>query len=133
MNSLRMKKITNIIITIFTVVGLCSLIGFAMSTPVNAQVNVFPQCGSSVDSEVCKGGGKLFGPGSIWNRILNTLTFIIGAISVLMVIIGGLRYTVSNGDQAGITSAKNTIIYALVGLVIAVMANAIVNFVLTNI
>ena len=50
-----------------------------------------------------------------------------------MVIIGALRYALSSGDQGAITGAKNTIIYALIALVVAVMANAIVNFVLTAI
>jgi hypothetical protein len=97
-------------------------------------VNVFQNCGANPDTEVCRStNDKLFGPGGFWNNILNTLTFIIGAVSVLMIVIGGLRYTLSNGDAKGTSAAKDTIIYAIVGLIIAVMANAIVNFVLTNI
>jgi hypothetical protein len=49
-----------------------------------------------------------------------------------MIVIGGIRYTTSNGDSAGITSAKNTILYAVVGLIVALLAYAIVNFVLTS-
>ncbi len=128
-----MKKIINLVIGVFTIMTVCTALNMVIADPASAQVNVFPQCGANVDSEVCKGGDKLFGPGSVWNRILNTITFVIGAVSVLMVVIGGLRYTISNGDSSGVTNAKNTIIYALVGLVVAVMANAIVNFVLTNI
>jgi hypothetical protein len=95
-------------------------------------VPVFQPC-SGVNSEVCRGGGKLFGAGSVWNRILNTITFVAGAVAVLMIIIGGLRYTLSSGDQSSVTSAKNTIIYSVVGLILALMGNAIVNFVLVNI
>jgi hypothetical protein len=62
--------------------------------------------------------------------IVNTLLFIIGAISVIMIVIGGIKYTTSNGDSSAVTSAKNTILYAVIGLVIALMAYAIVNFVL---
>ena len=65
-------------------------------------------------------------------NIINLLLFIIGAIAVIMIIIGGIRYTLSNGDQGAVTSAKNTILYAVVGLVIAIMAYAIVNFVLRS-
>ena len=50
-----------------------------------------------------------------------------------MIIIGGIKYVTSNGDSSGVTSAKNTILYAVVGLVVAVMAYTIVNFVLTNV
>lgn len=102
-------------------------------------VNPFDNCstlGADTDSALCnasQGGGKLFGPGSIWNNILNAVTYVVGAISVLMVIIGALRYSLSGGDQGSITSAKNTIIYALVALIVAVMANALVNFVLSTI
>ena len=61
--------------------------------------------------------------------IINLLLFIIGAIAVIMVIIGGLRYVLSGGDANAVTSAKNTILYAIVGLAIAILAYAIVNFV----
>jgi hypothetical protein len=61
--------------------------------------------------------------------IIKILFFIVGIVAVVMIIIGGFRYITSNGDSSQIASAKNTIIYALVGLVVAVMAQAIVAFV----
>lgn len=73
------------------------------------------------------------GPGAFTNlleSIINLLLFILGAIAVIMIIIGGIRYTTSNGDQTQVTSAKNTILYAIVGLVVAIMAYALINFVL---
>lgn len=76
--------------------------------------------------------GTLFGEGGIFTTVTNVLLFIIGAISVLMIIYGGIRYTISGGDAAAVTGAKNTILYAVVGLVVAIMAYAIVNFVLTQ-
>ena len=63
--------------------------------------------------------------------ITNVALFIIGAVSVLMLIYGGIRYTISGGDEKAITSAKNTILYAVIGIVVAVAAYAIVNFVIT--
>jgi multisubunit Na+/H+ antiporter MnhB subunit len=60
------------------------------------------------------------------------LLFIIGAISVIMLIIGGIRYVVSGGDSSAVTSAKNTILYAIVGIIVALLAYALVNFVLTS-
>ena len=62
--------------------------------------------------------------------ITNMLLFIIGAISVIVVIVGGLKYVTSDGDPGKIKGAKDTILYAVVGIVIAVLAYAIVNFVL---
>lgn len=66
-------------------------------------------------------------------EITNLLLFIIGAIAVIMIIIGGIRYVTSSGDQAQTKSAKDTILYAVIGLVVAFMAYAIVNFVVGQI
>ena len=74
----------------------------------------------------------LFGTEGIFRTITNVLLFLIGAISVIMLIIGGIRYTVSGGDSTAVTSAKNTILYAVVGIVVALLAYAVVNFVLTS-
>ena len=70
------------------------------------------------------------GSDSIFNTVVNVLLFVIGAISVIMLIIGGIRYTISAGDSGNVTAAKNTIMYALIGLVVAFLAYAIVNWVL---
>ncbi|MBR2586963.1 hypothetical protein IKE71_01155 [Candidatus Saccharibacteria bacterium] len=67
---------------------------------------------------------------TIVKRVINTLLYVIGILAVVMIIIGGVQYATSAGDQAAVTKAKNTIIYGLVGLAIAVLAYAIVNFVL---
>lgn len=72
---------------------------------------------------------KLFGNNGVFSTITNVLLFIIGAISVIMLIIGGIRYTVSGGDASAVTAAKNTILYAIVGIIVALLAYAIVNFV----
>jgi multisubunit Na+/H+ antiporter MnhB subunit len=61
---------------------------------------------------------------------VNVLLFILGAVAVIMIVIGGIKYTTSNGDASSVTSAKNTIMYAVVGLIVALMAYAIVNFVI---
>src|SRR4051812_33519583 len=66
----------------------------------------------------------LFGPDSIFTTIVNVLLYLIGAISVIMLIIGGVRYTISAGDSGNVTAAKNTIMYAIIGLVIAFLAYA---------
>jgi Type IV secretion system pilin len=69
------------------------------------------------------------GDNSIFRRVTNILLFLVGAISVIMLIIGGIRYVISGGDQNQVTSAKNTILYAIVGIVVAFLAYAAVNFV----
>jgi heme/copper-type cytochrome/quinol oxidase subunit 2 len=65
--------------------------------------------------------------------VIGILSFIVGVVAVVMVIVGALRYITSNGDSNQTASAKNTIIYALVGLVVAVLAQAIVQFVFNKV
>lgn len=72
---------------------------------------------------------NLFADGGIFQKITNALLFLVGAISVVMLIIGGIRYVVSAGDQNAVTGAKNTILYAVVGIVVAFLAFAAVRFV----
>jgi hypothetical protein len=62
--------------------------------------------------------------------VVNILLFLLGAVAVVMIVIGGIRFATANGDQSAVTSARNTILYAVIGLVVAIMAYAIVNFVL---
>jgi hypothetical protein len=69
------------------------------------------------------------GNNSIFKTVTNILLFLVGAISVIMLIIGGIRYVVSAGDQTQVTAAKNTILYAIVGIIVAFLAYAAVNFV----
>jgi hypothetical protein len=54
---------------------------------------------------------------------------ILGAVAVIMIVIGGIKYTISQGDSSALTSAKNTILYSVIGLVVAIFATAIIGFV----
>ena len=69
----------------------------------------------------------------ILNLIINVALGVIGFVAVVMIIMGGIQYTTSSGDTAKVTKAKNTILYGVVGLVIALLAFAIVNFILKNV
>jgi hypothetical protein len=74
--------------------------------------------------------GNLFGQGGIFQVIANTLIFLVGAISVIFLISGGLRYVISNGDPKNVEAAKNTILYAIIGIVVAILSYAAVTFVI---
>lgn len=63
---------------------------------------------------------------------INLFSIIVGIIAVVMIIVGGLKYITSGGDSGDITSAKNTILYAVVGLVVVALAQFIVHFVLSK-
>jgi len=64
--------------------------------------------------------------------VIDTLLFITGILSVIMIIVGGVLYTISSGDQANVTKARNTITYAVVGLIVSLAAFAIVNWVFAS-
>lgn len=78
----------------------------------------------------CTGGRTELG--RIITNIVNILSILVGAIAVIMIIIGGLRYITSGGDSGSVASAKNTIVYAVVGIIIVVFAQLIVNFAITE-
>ena len=65
--------------------------------------------------------------------IVNVIIGLVGLIAVVMIIIGGISFTTSQGDAGKVTKAKNTVLYGIIGLVVAILAFAIVNFVLTNV
>ncbi|NCU37968.1 hypothetical protein EOL96_02825 [Candidatus Saccharibacteria bacterium] len=90
------------------------------TTPADCVKKGLPQTGGNTDLT------------TIIATIVNTLLFILGAVAVIMIVIGGIKYTTSNGDQTAVTSAKNTILYSVIGLIVALLAYAIVNFIVTQ-
>lgn len=82
-------------------------------------------CGSS-----CNTGTTV---GSVFTSVSNVLIFLVGAVSVIMIILGALKYVMSQGDAKAAADGKNTILYAVIGIVVAIASFAIVNFVIKNI
>ena len=72
----------------------------------------------------------LLGTDGAFTRITNTVLYAVGLIAVIMLVLGGFKYIISGGVSKKVDSAKNTILYAIIGLIIAVFAYAIVNFVI---
>ena len=72
-------------------------------------------------------------PQALVKQFVNIFLFAVGALSVIMLIWGGIRYTTSAGDSNKVQAAKNTVLYAIVGLVVAILAYAIVNMVIGKI
>lgn len=84
-------------------------------------------------AEAARGDGmpaELIGSDGVFTKITNTILFAVGIISVIMLIYGGFRYIISGGDSKKVTDAKNTIMYAIIGLIISILSFAIVNFVI---
>jgi heme/copper-type cytochrome/quinol oxidase subunit 2 len=124
-----MKNIKKLIISAAFVLGLGV---FALpAAPVSA-INVFEGCGGSGSTAVCKAANE-DNANSLAKNIINTMLYIIGILAVIMIVFGAIRYTASAGDASRVKAAKETIMYAVVGLVVAIFAFAIVNFVVTRI
>lgn len=126
---LFMKKVSRSLLLIPLLVA-----GFALATPAVVHAQACDDVTSGIGggagcAKPTNAAGQLFGSDSIFQTVTNILLFLIGAISVIMLIIGGIRYVVSGGDQNAITSAKNTILYAIIGIVVAFLAFAAVRFV----
>lgn len=69
----------------------------------------------------------------ILRTIINFFSLIVGVVSVIMIIYGGLKYITSGGDSGNVSGAKNTIIYALIGIIIVALSQFIVRFVLSKV
>ncbi len=111
------------------IIAALSIATFMAFIPVTAQAQGSAQRG--VDA--AQGDGvptELFGNGGLVTTITNVLLFVAGALAVIMIIWGGIRYATSAGNSSSVTAAKNTVLYAIVGLIVAFLAFAAVNFVL---
>lgn len=119
-----MKKILLIIASVF--------VSLAMAfAPAYASGDICDQISPNVPNydTLCGGGGEADLQGNVKN-ILNTVYFWVAIIAVIVIIIGGVKYMTSQGDASKIKSAKDTILYAIIGLIVTLLAFAITNFIL---
>lgn len=136
------KKIKTIILTLM-------LTAFPLGAPIVASTSVaFADCsasdvsqgisagasagfkGSSCTNDISTGVDNQNGLAAFAKTAVNVMSLIVGVLAVLMIVYGGLRYVTSGGSSEGVGNAKNVIIYAIIGLVIVALAQAIVHFVL---
>lgn len=134
MNTFKPITIISVLIAIFCIVSISGKNVFAVDV-------VQPVCENASNSEpaICKDKRQvvdnkrnpLFGPEGIVSKIVNILSVVIGVASIIVIIVwGGLRMMTSSGDPQKVASAKNTVIFAAGGLVLAAMAKVLVSFVL---
>ncbi len=129
--SRKFSAITKLVL----VMGLSMVVVSGLATPVSAELS----------DAACEGFQEALGSGggcgdtggeqinSTLETVINIMSVIVGIISVIMIIIAGFKYVTSNGDSGSVSGAKDTIIYAIVGLVIVAIAQFIVQFVLGQI
>ena len=129
----------------FIVVGIA---GLTLSTPalVPLSVGAIADCASDINSSINNGINEATGGGdtcastaqngvnlsTIAAKVVNILSVVVGIVAVIMIIIGGFRYITSGGESGSVSGAKNTLIYAIVGLLIVALAQFIVHFVLNS-
>ena len=101
---------------------------------------------AQIEEGLCQGATLQFGDGAdcdtvggdetelndLLADIINIISVIVGIVAVIMIIYGGFKYITSGGDSGNVTGAKNTILYAIVGLIIVALAQFIVKFVLNT-
>lgn len=120
------------------VLALLMIVPLLVVAPANAQTEI--QTGLCAGTELgtastgctTDGGAANSKVNQIIKLVINIFSIIVGVVSVIMIIIGGLKYITSAGDSNNVTSAKNTILYAIIGLVVVALAQVIVRFVLGN-
>ncbi len=126
---------------------LTAMAALALSAPALAPVAVYAQgTDPNITSGLCSGSNLNVDAGntsctvtdsngnftSLLKKVINIFSIIVGVIAVVMIIVGGLKYITSGGESSNVSGAKNTIIYAIVGLVVVALAQFIVHFVLSN-
>ena len=124
-------KIKNIIM------ALALILTFGSSVPLSAQAatvgGLEELCGidANKSSDICKEYIKSTDNqvGLLIARVLKTMLFIIGALSVVMIVYAGFNFVTSAGDSGKVNKAKGVILYAVIGLVVSLLAYAIVSFV----
>lgn len=105
--------------------------------PFSAVCDQYNKTGSTSENAptACSAGNEdpVTGSGGLILKIARLISLLTGIVSVVIVILAGLKYVTANGDSNSINSAKNTIVYALVGLVVSVAAQGIIVFALNRI
>lgn len=117
------------ILSALTVVSMVVGLSFAGGTALAAPGDLFNKKACDGNTTVCP-SDKDTGLFGIAKPIINTLLVIAGIVAVIVIIVGGISYTISAGDPAKVKKAKDTVLYAVIGLVVAILAFSIVNFVL---
>ena len=118
-----MKKILRVILPVI----ICGF--FAVAVVANASALTLQEGAQAAQCDGCP--SDLFGDKGIFKQVTNTILYIVGIIAVIMLIIGGIKYLLSGGDSKKVTDAKNTVLYAIIGLVVCFLSFAIVNFVIS--
>lgn len=128
------------VIILSAVLAWCAVPAIALAAPVNVfeqacTANGVPTSGDVKNiPEACMvNKNPVTGPNSTIAKVTTLLAYITGVCTIIMMIVGGILYALSGGDPGKVSAAKNTIIYAAIGLVIVIVAQGIIIFILNKI
>lgn len=125
-----------LVATAFMVLGLSPAI--AVAATAQQQINTGLCTGANLQisdnpSASCSSSGATDSINHIVHTVINLLSAVVGIVAVIMIIVGGFRYITSGGNDTSVTGAKNTILYAIIGLVIVAIAQILVRFTLSKV
>ncbi len=127
-----MKKIFKKIVMVVAFVTTGAAVSLVGQPAFAANDALNEACQADPSSVICKDSASAPTVAAVVKTIINILLFLIGIVATIMIILGGFRYATSAGNATALSAAKNTILYAIIGLLIAFFAFAIVNWVLIN-
>jgi len=125
-----LKKINYLVAVLSLMLVPALSLGYASAD--TAQNSVCKGIGLASNDNGCTEDGSSPTVNSTIHAVVTILSFIVGTASVIMIMVGGFRYVTSGGDSTKVGSAKNTLLYALVGLIIVALAQVIVRFTLNR-
>ena len=135
-----MKRLKRILLSV--------MVAFGFAAPALVPAVASAGEGPDVDSNLCQGANLSFSESGscdggdteagtrideIIRTVVNVISLIVGVVAVIMIIVGGFRYVTSGGESGQVSGAKNTILYAIVGLVVVALAQIVVRFVVGRI
>ena len=134
-----MKNMFKKVMAGFVVVASMTLVmtGLGVLSSLPAQAACDPKKGmeGALQDDCSRGPGQakeLDGNQGVITTIINTMLFIVGLLAVIMIIYAGIRFVTAHGDEKQVESARQTIIYSVVGLIVAILAYALVNWVFSQ-
>lgn len=122
MNNIKLHQMT----AIYAVL-LVSFLFFALTGPVSAELSPSQQAVCDSLGGCAEGGSSISG---VLATALNILSLVAGTIAVIMIIIAGIKFTTSQGDAGKVSGARNSVIYAIVGIIVVLLSQVIVQFVI---
>ncbi|HEY5138592.1 MAG TPA: hypothetical protein VIJ25_04655 [Methylococcales bacterium] len=121
-----MNRFKQLVLSLALVFGM-GMVAVPVAVHADAKTDACNAINAGADCSSTNGGADI---GKVITIIVNVLSMVIGIIAVIMIMIGGFKYVISGGDANSVASAKNTVLYAVVGLIVVVLAQTVVRFVL---